>query len=417
MKKHFIPALVLTSILAVLTAASSSAVSGPRPAPGSATLAIPLAVRVYDGNTFVPDLTLKDFTVLEAGFAVEPTALLCVNKETIVRQEGIMDVLPNPARQITLLFRMSDYNNKVAEGLDAFFKTGLLPGDTLEIQTPMKSYKLSPDRLASKPRDVLAKELSTLIRKDIVQGGMAYNSLMRDLKRIVRQIGSTQGGWPGRTGLDDTEADTDDGSSLEMRLMNYTDSLQKMESLRVLSEDGLVSFASRLKSQPGQKFVYYFFQREFRPEIGSNAIDQLVMANQDRPDILAGIQTVFQMYSRSITLDHQRLKEAFADSGAHFNFLFMNKQPEKISGVVMREQSEDIFKALSTIAQATGGIADTSQNPAASFKTTLKESENYYILYFRPASAAPPGTFMDLSVKVKSRDYRVVHRAGYLTGS
>ncbi len=412
MKRLIVPALVLAGILAILTAASSSTVSRPRPAPSPAVPTMALAVRVYDGNAFVPDLKLEDFTVLEAGFAVEPTALLYVHKDTIERQEGVMDVLPNLARQITLLFRMSDYNNKLAEGLDAFFKTGLLAGDTLEIQTPMKSYRLSPDSLAAKPRDVLAKELSELIRKDIVQGGMAYNSAMRDLKRIVRQIGST-----GRTGLEDTEADTDDGSSLEMRLMNYTDELQKMEGLRVLSEDGLVSFASRLKSQPGQKFVYYFFQREFRPEISPNTIDLLVMGNQDRPDIMAGVQTIFQMYSRSITLNNQRLKEAFADSGAHFNFLFMNKQPERISGVVMREQSEDIFKALSTIAQATGGISDTSQNPAASFKTTLKESENYYILYFKPASAAPPGTFMDLAVKFKSRDYRVVHRAGYLTGS
>ena len=412
MKKLIVPALAFASILAVLTAASSSTVSGPRPAPGPAVPTMALAVRVYDGNTFVPDLTLKDFAVLEAGFMVEPTALLYVRKDTIERQEGSMDVLPNLSRQITLLFRMTDYSKKVAEGLDAFFKTGLLPGDSLEIQTPMKNYRLSPDSLASKPRDVLAKELSELIRKDIVQGGMAYNSLMRDLKRIVRQIGGT-----GRTGLEDTEADVDDGSSLEMRLMNYTDNLQKMERMRVLSEDGLVSFASKLKSQPGQKFVYYFFQREFRPEIGSNTIDQLVMGNQDRPDILAGVQTIFQMYSRSITLNHQRLKEAFADSGAHFNFLFMNTQPERISGVVMREQSEDVFKALATVAQATGGIADTSQNPAASFKTTLKESENYYILYFKPASAAPPGTFMDLAVKVGNRDYRVVHRAGYLTGS
>ena len=412
MKKLIVPALAFASILAILTAASSSTVSGPRPAPSPAVPAKALAVRVYDGNTFVPDLTLKDFAVLEAGFMVEPTALLYVRKDKIERQEGSMDVLPNLSRQITLLFRMSDYSKKVAEGLDAFFKTGLLPGDILEIQTPMKNYRLSPDSLASKPRDVLAKELSELIRKDIVQGSMGYNSLMRDLKRIVRQIGST-----GRTGLEDTEADTDNGWSLEMRLMNYTDDLQKMERMRVLSEDGLVSFASKLKSQPGQKFVYYFFQREFRPEISSNTIDQLVMGNQDRPDILAGVQTIFQMYSRSITLNHQRLKEAFADSGAHFNFLFMNTQPERISGGVMREQSEDIFKALTTVAQATGGIADTSQNPAASFKTTLKESENYYILYFKPASAAPPGTFMDLAVKVGNRDYRVVHRAGYLTGS
>jgi len=185
----------------------------------------------------------------------------------------------------------------------------------------------------------------------------------------------------------------------------------------VCRQERIRSAHSGLRSQTGQKFVYYFFQHEFRPEISSNTLDQLVMANQDRPDILAGVQTIVQLYSRSITLDHQRLKDAFADSGAHFHFLFMNTQPERISGIVMREQSEDIFMALSTIAQATGGITDTSRNPAASFKTTLKESENYYILYYKPASTAPPGTFIDVAVRVRNRDYRVVHRAGYLTGN
>jgi hypothetical protein len=108
MKKLIVPALAFASILAVLTAASSSTISGPRPAPSPAVPTIALAVRVYDGNTAVPDLTLKDFAVLETGFMVEPTALLYVRKDTIERQEGSMDVLPNLSRQITLLFRMSD---------------------------------------------------------------------------------------------------------------------------------------------------------------------------------------------------------------------------------------------------------------------------------------------------------------------
>ena len=99
MKKLVVPAFILASILAVLTMASSSTGSGPRPALGPAAPALALAVRVYDGNTFVPDLTLKDFAVLEAGFAVEPTALLLVHKDTIERQEGSMDVMPNLSRQ------------------------------------------------------------------------------------------------------------------------------------------------------------------------------------------------------------------------------------------------------------------------------------------------------------------------------
>ena len=412
MKKTIVVAILLAGVWAVLTAASSPAPPSPRPVPGAAVPTVAVVVRVFDGNAFVPNLTLKDFAVTEAGFAVEPTALLHVRKDAIERQEGTMDVVPNLSRQITLLFRLADYNPKIAEGVADFCRTWLLPGDALEVQTPMKTYRLTPDNLASKPREALAKELSEVVRKDIVQGGMALNSLMRDLKRIVRQIGNT-----GRTSLDDLEGDVDDGTSLEMQLMNYTDNLQKMEKLRVLSEDGLVGFASKLKSQPGQKFAYYFYQREFRPEINPNTLDQLVMTNQDRPDIQAEVQSLFQMYRRSITLNHQRLKEAFADSEANFHFLFMNTAPERISGIVMREQSEDIFKALTTIAQATGGISDTSQNPAASFKTALKEAENYYILYYKSSSAAPPGTFMDIAVKVKNSAYRVLHKTGFMTGS
>jgi hypothetical protein len=412
MKKTRILTALSAGVL-MAAAAFTSPAPGPRPAPpGQAPPTVAMAVRVYDGAKFVPGLTLKDFAVSEAGFAVEPTGLLQVRKDTIARQEGSMDVLPNLSRQITLLFRMSDYESKLAESLDYFFKTALLPNDTLEIQTPMKNYRLTPESLASKPRDALSKELNDLIRKDIGQGGMAYNTLIRELKRIVRQIGGT-----GRTSLDDTEADLSDGTSLEMQLMAYTEDLSKLQNLRILNEEDLLSFASRLKGRPGQKFVYYFFQREFRPEISSNALDGIVMNNQDRPDILAAAQTIFQMYSHEVALDTRRLREAFADAGANFHFLFMNKQPERISGIVMREQSEDIFKALTAVAQATGGMTDTSQNPAASFKTTLTDAEDYYILYYKPSSAAPPGTFIDVSVKVANKDYRVVHRAGYLTGT
>ena len=80
----------------------------------------------------------------------------------------------------------------------------------------------------------------------------------------------------------------------------------------------------------------------------------------------------------------------------------------------MAEQSEDIFSAFSEISAATGGISDSSANPAASFELAAEASENYYLLYYQPKDYNPDGGFRKIEVKVKSGKYLVSHRAGYI---
>jgi hypothetical protein len=391
--------------------AALSAAADAQAAAGSAK-PVPVVVRVFEGNRFVPDLSLKDFAIEESDLPVSAEALFLVRKSTIERREGRADVQPDLSRRIVLLFQLTEYDNKIPGALEFLFLKELLPSDTLEIQTPMHNYKLTAAALAAKPRDVLARELNGFVRKDIIEGGMAYNSALRDLKRSVRQIGGV-----GRTGLGDTEGEVDDGTSLEQQLMQYGEHLQQMESFRMVDEKKLVSFAEGMKSLRGQKLVFFLYQREFRPEINPQTLDTLVLNNQDRPDILAALETLFSAYRRPINLNREPIIKAFADSGMYFNFLFMNRQPERISGINMREQSEDVYKALSDAAEATGGVTDTSQNAAVSLASALMATESSYILYYTTSTAAPPGTFINLKVSVKGKGYRVVHRAGYFTGS
>jgi len=391
--------------------AAISAAADAKAAAGSAK-PVPIVVRVFEGNRFVPDLSLKDFAIEESDLPVSSEALFLVRKSTIERRDGRADIQPDLSRRIVLLFQLTEYDNKISGALEFLFLKELLPTDTLEIQTPMHNYKLTAAALAAKPRDVLARELTGILRKDIIEGGMAYNSALRDLKRSVRQIGRV-----GRTGLSDTEGEVDDGTSLEQQLMQYGEHLQQMESLRMVDENKLVSFAEGMKSLSGQKLVFFIYQREFRPEISPQTQDILVLNNQDRPDILAAVETLFSSYRRPINLNRAPIIKAFADSGMHFNFLFMNRQPERISGISMREQSEDVYKVLSDAAEATGGVTDTSQNAAVSLASALMATESSYILYYTTSTAAPPGTFINLKVSVKGKDYRVVHRAGYFTGS
>jgi hypothetical protein len=373
---------------------------------------IPLVVRVFEGNRFVGDLGLQDFTIEESDLAVRPEALFLVRKSTVERHEGRPDIQPDLARRIILLFALTEYESKIAGSLESLFRNELLPTDTLEIQTPVRSYKLTAAALAAKPPNVLARELNGIVRKDIIQGGMAYNNALRDLKRYVRMIGGV-----GQTGLGDTEGEIGDGSSLEQQLMQYEEHLREMESIRMVDETKLVTFANGMTGRGGQKLIVFVYQREFRPEILPQTLDRLVMSNQDRPDILAALENLFPAYRRPINLNRESIVRAFANSGMDFNFLFMNRQPERISGINMREQSEDVFNVLSAAAAATGGMTDTSQNTAVAMASVLRAAERFYILYYRTSTAAPPGTFIDLKVGVKGRDVRVVHRAGYIVGS
>ncbi len=407
MRKHvlfLVTPLIFLGLATLQYSAEQQTAEKPGPGPGL----IPVAVRVLDGNKFVDSLTLRDFEVLENGIPRPIEALYLVDKNAVVKLETGLDSQPDVSRKFYLLFQLFEYHPKLAEAIRYLFDQELLPGDSLEIQTPIRNYKLSATALANRPKNVLAEEMTDFVRKDIVQGSLAYNSLLNELKRYVRSIGvaNPMGGL-------ETDTETDE-IGLELLLPRYKEVLVKMEALRRIDIDKFILFAQALKNQSGQKFVFFVYQREFRPEIHPSVIQKIMTLYQDSPHVLGGIQELFMVHSRNISQNTKRMKESFADSSAHFSLIFMNKASAQLARIVMREQSEDIFKAFSEVAQATGGIVDTSQNPAAGIKNTLETSNRYYLLFFAPFSRVKDGTFRSLKIRVKDRDYLAVNRQGYI---
>jgi len=407
MKKN-IPVFILSMIFLSLTNRLSSESRQQTENPPLRSGLIPVAVRVFNGKQPVTGLKLQDFEVLEDGIPRPVESLYFVDKNAIERREAGQDERPDVNRKFYLLFQLFEYHPKLAEAIRYLFDQELLPGDSLEIQTPMKNYKLSAAAFASKSKSVLAEEMTNIVKKDIVQGSLAYNSLLNELKRHVRAIGGSNpmGGL-------ETDTETDD-IGLEMLLPRYREILSKIEALRRIDFDKFIRFAQALKDQSGQKLVFFIYQREFRPEISPAVIQELMTAHQDAPQILEGIQEMFMSYTRNISQNIQPLRESFADSSAYFSLIFLNKAPQQMARIVMREQSEDIFKAFSAVAQATGAAAYTSQNPAASIKTALETSNKYYLLYFTPFSAVKAGSFRSLKIRIKDKDYTVVNRQGYI---
>jgi hypothetical protein len=98
----------------------------------------------------------------------------------------------------------------------------------------------------------------------------------------------------------ETDTETEE-IGLEMLLPRYKEILAKMEALRRIDIDKFILFAQARKNQSGQKFVFFIYQREFRPEISPAVIQKIMGLYQDSPHVLDGIQELFMFYTRNIS--------------------------------------------------------------------------------------------------------------------
>jgi hypothetical protein len=181
-----------------------------------------------------------------------------------------------------------------------------------------------------------------------------------------------------------------------------------------MDPDLFLQFAAKLKQVPGQKYVYFFYEREFRPELSSRVMGTITTEHQADPGIIGDLQDLFQFYRRDEKVNTNQLVAAYADSGVCFNFLFTNREAKTSYGIQMREQSEDFFRAFTQVAKATGGVVDTSQNPSAAFMKALNTADNYYLLYYSPSDYKADGSFKNIEVRVKNPNCKVTNRKGYI---
>ena len=203
------------------------------------------------------------------------------------------------------------------------------------------------------------------------------------------------------------------GLEIDEQLIYYQGLLYKLEVLRQVDQLKLLEFAQFLKGKEGQKYVFLFYQREFIPQIEPRILTEYINLFQERPDILSTLSGIMDFQRRDVSFDVEKVKQAYADSSISIHFLFITSPREILPEVYMQESSEDISSAFGEMASATGGFIDSSSDPSSLFQKALEASENYYLLYYTPKNYKSDGTFKQITVRVKNKDYRVTYRAGY----
>ncbi len=353
---------------------------------------IEVPVRVFKGKTFIDNLTIEDFEIYEEGVLQSVEAVYLIRKTEIIRKEIKKEdeaikkevpklFTPNPSRTFVLMFEIIDYLPKIGEVLDYFFESVIRSGDSLIIATPANTYNLNSQTLERVSREEIANHLKGKIRKDAKLSSSEYRSLINTIRTTDQLIG-----------FDDVK--------MGLRDM-VLQALRRLKNLTHFDVKKAEAFADFIKANDGQKHVYFFFQERLMP------IPPYITWS-DRIELL-----------NDVSLDSEKLRNAFADSSITCNFLYITNSVVD-SDLKRQRRTPDVESAMQSfrgfweMAEVTGGLKDTSANAAASFERAVDYSESYYLLYYSPKDYKADGTFKKIKVKVKGQSYRITHRSGYV---
>jgi len=364
---------------------------------------IEVPVRVFKGKNFIDNLTIDDFEIYEDGVLQKTEAVYLINKMDIVREDSELNVeearkiyAPKVFRNFVFLFEMHEYLPTVGKAIELFFNDVFLKGDTLLVVTPSQSYNFDNKVLDKLTAKEISKQLITQLRKDLRLSSSEYRGLLIDLEDLRKYQGSGA-----------IEPDL-------VRLMHDA-ILTKLTNLKYIDENKMLNFADTLEKVEGPKHVFFFLQKLVVPTMG----DSLNLRG-------------FEAY---MSFDENNIKQIFSSSSitAHMIYVtkisdleFVNSSGKSLTSTsimnsrnpqaprVMQDLSGNFFSAFKDIADATGGIVDSTTNVAASFKKAADASENYYLLYYSPKNYVSDGKFKEIKIKVKGQRFKITHRAGYI---
>jgi VWFA-related protein len=353
---------------------------------------IEVPVRVFRGSTFIDNLRIDDFEVYEDGVIQKVEAVYLIKKTDIERNESNIEeeaakqkFSPQVSRNFILFFYLTDYLPKVKEAMSHFFENVLMPDDSVIVVTPVKAYMFNQKALEQKSRQEIASQLDGNLRKDIMTSSQEYKNTMRDYEAILRFE------YP-----------------QDLRNMLLRNKIREMKNLRYLDEERIHGLAEYLKNMEGQKHVFLFYQKALIPNPAVS------------PESFEYIEFMNTIMSFNL-LDMKQIQQTFADSSISVHFLYItnlqgssNIERMDMVDMEMFDASVDVFNVFNEMAESTGGITDSSANIAASFERASNASDNYYLLYYMPREYRADGKFRKIKVRVKNKNYRIMHRAGYI---
>jgi VWFA-related protein len=354
----------------------------------SVVVNIEVPVRVFRKDVFVEGLKLADFEVLENGVPQKVEAVYLIKDKEVVSEEkaaGAAPPRPRGVRHYVLYLDLKEYIPKIGEALDFFFTSVLGPKDSLFVVTPAKTYRFHSEFLSRVSRAEIVEKLKSILKTDVQLGNSPYRRLMRDFY--------------------DLEAEDYPPDMADVKETQLFDIAKQMRDLTEISEAQVMRVADALKSLNGEKHVFLIFQKDVLPD---HEFSDERQAELFRP----------------VTFDVERIRRYYSDASITVHCLYITKPPafalhamaqtRSIRASRLQDLSSDIFASFRQMADATGGLSESTTNPFSALRQAAEASSHYYLLFYRPVNYRADGRFQKIEVRVKGEGLKVIHRLGYV---
>lgn len=370
---------------------------------------IEVPVRVYKGNTFIDNLTIDDFEIYEEGILQKAEAMYLVKKTNIEREETTaMDTkearkrfAPRVARNFVFLFEIHEFLPRIGTAIEYFFDEVFLPEDSLTLVTPQKTYHFDNRALEKYAPKEIAQQFIGQLRADVRMSTVEYRSLLNDLVLV-----------------ENFEKDAADPDVEDLVRSMHSNIVGRLRNLRYLDENKMLEFAASLENTEGPKHVFFFLQKLQVPIIRYNPVFGFDDLEEFEAYSAVDEDKIKRIFSSSSITAHMIYITKITDTGLDWGGALTAKDEYDTEQTTMPREIQDIsanfFSSFKDIADATGGIVESSTNAAASFKKTMQASEQYYLLYYTPQDYRADGLYKEIKVRIKGQNYRISHRAGYI---
>jgi len=358
---------------------------------------IEVPTRVFDGGSFVSGLLAGDFELFENGLPQDILACYLVDsgrKEILPGNptEEVTMLMPDMRRTFILIFETNSFGKGCRDGLTYIVEQVLGKDDTLIVATPLRTYRIGPESPTRADPKALAKALRDKCVDDIDEASGELRFLISDYLSIA------------------SKEEDEIAVGREDTLVSL---LGRIRQLKSIDEPQLVQLAQSFSRIGGQKHILLFLEKE------DVLLKRALSTSQD----LGGGELFKMQLMRDVRFDVERLARLFSQNQLDFHFLFLARNdlvetsldmhPSEWGDFEKADITGELFSVFSKISTATGGLTITSRNPMASIKKAVEVAEKYYVLYYQPKNTIADGSFREIKVRVKGKDYNVIHRKGY----
>jgi hypothetical protein len=376
---------------------------------------VPIEVRVYRGDEFVDNLSLRDFQLWEDGSQQGIEELYFIKRGIIQDRAESKRPVPDVIRSFYLFFEIEEYTAEIHRCLRYFLDRVLLPGDNLTLITPRRAFRLKGSALANMPVRELIRQAEALCRSQALDADAEYRTAMSGLSALVETASVFPVDEESSGIMDPGESGLPGGITWDALITRYSSLLSAVEKLRKIDERRLLERVDALRFENGRKYALFFYQREPLPRIPARFMKEYVAQNRGRRDVLQTLTYLYDPHGRDFYVDADRWGRALADASVLLHFLLFDRFGRGDMGDLERRRLESFHGKLDAISGASGGVYGCRGDPRDILEDVARALDEYYLLVYTPRFYAGDGEFKPIEIRITDRNYRLAYRAGYVS--